>query len=211
LTDQSCVPPSPGARYRLTRDLDRFPHFVAPAGLAGTIVEAGRELVLLHMDLYLPGAEDWDNEIAFTPEDDHDQHGAPASDPSAARAFHASAEPLVEPLIPAGATESPAHADARRFPRNSAPGLRVEHYCSPEAGQGATVYLGETLLGTVGFHTAERGASGLAAVAYWYANTPGGEFVNRTIPPGLARVDTALSGQEHCEQAVALLIAAHSA
>lgn len=45
-------------RYRLTRVLEHFPHFTVPAGRAGTIVEAGEHLVRMHMDRYLPGAEE---------------------------------------------------------------------------------------------------------------------------------------------------------
>jgi hypothetical protein len=56
-------------RYRLRHDVDRFPHFVARAGMTGTLVEHDDELVTLRMDDHLPGAEEWDNEVCWYPED----------------------------------------------------------------------------------------------------------------------------------------------
>lgn len=34
-----------GSRVRLLHDVDRFPHFIAPAGSVGTVVAAERELL----------------------------------------------------------------------------------------------------------------------------------------------------------------------
>jgi hypothetical protein len=51
-----------GNRFRLTRDVDRFPDFMARAGLTGTvtITKGG---VWAKMDQHIPGAEEWDNQL----------------------------------------------------------------------------------------------------------------------------------------------------
>lgn len=61
-----------GARVRLKEDVDRFPHFIAPAGATGTIsgIEAG--ITWVKMDEHIPGAEEWDNEIQFLHEEGGD-------------------------------------------------------------------------------------------------------------------------------------------
>jgi hypothetical protein len=61
--------PAVGSRGRLRRNVDRFPHFVAQAGAAGTVTEATDALVALRMDEPLPGAEEWDNEVCWTSDD----------------------------------------------------------------------------------------------------------------------------------------------
>jgi hypothetical protein len=64
-------PVATGRRFRLTREVDRFPDFLAPVGLTGTvdhIEESGT--VWGKMDEPLPGAEEWDNCIMWdTPGD----------------------------------------------------------------------------------------------------------------------------------------------
>ena len=53
-----------GNRFRLTRDVDRFPDFIARAGLTGTvtITKGG---VWAKMDQHIPGAKEWDNQICW--------------------------------------------------------------------------------------------------------------------------------------------------
>ncbi|MEX1142869.1 MAG: hypothetical protein WD399_07590 [Thermoleophilaceae bacterium] len=61
--------PSVGARARLRRIVDRYPHFCIDPGATGTITESSNDLICLHMDRHVDGAEDWDNEVCWTPED----------------------------------------------------------------------------------------------------------------------------------------------
>ena len=60
-----------GDRVELTRDVERFPDFIAPKGWTGTIVECDADFLSLKLDQHLPGAEDWDNCLIFTAEDYH--------------------------------------------------------------------------------------------------------------------------------------------
>lgn len=53
-----------GDRFVLTQVVERYPHFSAPVGLTGTVVEVD-PMVAGKMDLPLKGAEEWDNEIMF--------------------------------------------------------------------------------------------------------------------------------------------------
>lgn len=59
-----------GTRVVLTRAVERFPFFIARAGMAGTVIEATEDLVSVRMDEHLPGAEEWSNEIVWMPEDE---------------------------------------------------------------------------------------------------------------------------------------------
>lgn len=60
-----------GARVRLRRQVDRFPHFIAPQGATGTVsaIEpdgaGGIHGIDVTMDEHLPGAEDWDNAVCW--------------------------------------------------------------------------------------------------------------------------------------------------
>lgn len=54
-----------GTRVRLTRDVERYPHFVAPEGAEGTITKSQVDLVAVRLDERLDGAEEWDNEIQW--------------------------------------------------------------------------------------------------------------------------------------------------
>lgn len=54
-----------GTRVRLRRDVERFPHFIAPAGATGTVSYVDREMTAVHMDEPIPGCEDWENEIMW--------------------------------------------------------------------------------------------------------------------------------------------------
>lgn len=64
-----------GDRVVLRRDVERFPHFIAPKGATGTVVDTpshplGAYSVLL--DQHLSGAESWDNEVVWSESDiDH--------------------------------------------------------------------------------------------------------------------------------------------
>lgn len=59
--------PSVGARARLACGVERYPHFRIEAGATGTITEADEEMITLRMDLLVPGAEEWNNEVCWTP------------------------------------------------------------------------------------------------------------------------------------------------
>lgn len=52
---------------RLKVDVDRYPHFIAPAGATGTVVDHGDSQMVLavRLDEYLPGAEEWENEVQW--------------------------------------------------------------------------------------------------------------------------------------------------
>lgn len=58
-----------GARVRLRDDVERYPHFVADAGMAGTVTTSDRDVVTVRMDDALQGAEEWDNEIVWSVDD----------------------------------------------------------------------------------------------------------------------------------------------
>lgn len=75
MTTQTDRFPLEGERWHLTTDVERGPHFTAAAGMRGTIVEATRDLVRLKLDDHLPGAEEWDNEVCWTPENCEDLVG----------------------------------------------------------------------------------------------------------------------------------------
>jgi hypothetical protein len=90
--------PALGARARLRRPVERFPHFVAEAGAAGTITMAGEDLIAVKLDRGLSGAEEWDNEVCWTPDLGEAIAGPDATaEQQIAAAFHADAE-IVGPL-----------------------------------------------------------------------------------------------------------------
>ena len=51
-----------GYRFKLIRPVDRFPDFVANAGLTGAVCLLEGDL-WAQMDQVIPGASDWDNQI----------------------------------------------------------------------------------------------------------------------------------------------------
>ena len=53
----------PGQIYRLAGEVDRQPHFVAPAGTVVTVTEAGPERVAARAHTPIAGAEEWDNQV----------------------------------------------------------------------------------------------------------------------------------------------------
>jgi len=58
-------PPQVGDRIQLTTDVDRSMNFTADKGLRGTIVEAREGMIRAKMDEFIPGCEEWDNEIIW--------------------------------------------------------------------------------------------------------------------------------------------------
>lgn len=64
------APEIEGSCYRLTRTVERYPHFTCPAGATGDVLEATADMVRLRMHEHLPGAEEWENEIIWTQADD---------------------------------------------------------------------------------------------------------------------------------------------
>lgn len=59
-----------GQRIRLTRPVNRFPDFLAPAGLTGTVTVADGHGVWARMDQHIAGAGHWDNEIHWETRED---------------------------------------------------------------------------------------------------------------------------------------------
>lgn len=59
--------PKPGTRVRLTRTVERYPHFSAGRGMEGVVTEATGELFAVLLDDFMPGAEEWDNEVHWYP------------------------------------------------------------------------------------------------------------------------------------------------
>lgn len=54
-----------GTRVRLRRDVERYPHFIAPEGCEGTITHADQEMIAVKLDEAIEGAEEWDNEVQW--------------------------------------------------------------------------------------------------------------------------------------------------
>lgn len=55
-----------GTRVKLTHDVDRFPHFIADAGMTGTVSNTDDGVICVKMDEHLAGAEEWGNEIVWS-------------------------------------------------------------------------------------------------------------------------------------------------
>jgi hypothetical protein len=205
--------PRLGARFRLTRTVDRFDHFIASADAAGTVVDADENVISLHMDDYLPGAEPWDNEIVWTVDDDYDETGTPASNPSVAAAFYRSAVALTEPAIPTG-VQTPVQANAEGFERDPEEGCRlvaIEGFTDAAGEPGwFDVYNRGAQIGRVQFHEATSGAPGLLSASHWGARSLDGRCVNRTAS-GISLDSEPVAGERIREAAVALLVAAHVA
>ncbi len=73
-TDTLPEPPAKGSRWRLRRDVMRFPHFTARAGLTGVVSSDPDDYnICLRIDAHLPGAEEWDNDVCWAPEDAMEQ------------------------------------------------------------------------------------------------------------------------------------------
>ncbi len=65
-----------GTRVRFVVDDERFPHFIVPAGTTGTVTEASRDGMLIHVDQFVEGltdSEEWAGEFQWMPFDDYDR------------------------------------------------------------------------------------------------------------------------------------------
>ncbi len=94
--DNEPKPPSVGERYRLSREVDRYPHFVAPQGAEGTVVEGTEGCIALRMDTQIDGCAEWDNCIVWTVDEDCPENPPDNYFPLAARVFREDAELIVE-------------------------------------------------------------------------------------------------------------------
>lgn len=79
--------PAVGVRARIRQSVERFPHFRVEAGAEGIVVEATDSLIALRMDEAIPGAEEWDNQLCWTPDD-----AADSASTSVAAIFYEAAE-----------------------------------------------------------------------------------------------------------------------
>ena len=57
--------PKEGERFTLSRDVDRFPHALVPAGTSGTIVHADKDSIGLKLDEPFEGLDEWDNGLMW--------------------------------------------------------------------------------------------------------------------------------------------------
>jgi hypothetical protein len=57
------LPIRPGYRFRLTRNVERHPHFIALAGMTGIVTEIGDEAIIARMDQPLPEGQAPENTI----------------------------------------------------------------------------------------------------------------------------------------------------
>ena len=55
----------PGYRFRLRRDVDRFPDFLVRKGATGTVISARSGAVVALMDDVIQGAEEWENHVIW--------------------------------------------------------------------------------------------------------------------------------------------------
>jgi len=69
--------PEEGTRVLLVEDVERYPHFIAPAGATGAVVESTDEVLCVRLDEPLAGAEEWDNEVMWTSEDEEKWENPP--------------------------------------------------------------------------------------------------------------------------------------
>lgn len=96
------LPPA-RARARLRRTVRRD-SFVAEAGAKGIVIESSPTLIALWMDDFIPGAEEWDNEVWWTSEDGEAPVDYSASDEERViAAFYADAEIIGNPRLLDGA------------------------------------------------------------------------------------------------------------
>lgn len=54
-----------GISVRLTRDIERYPDFIAPEGATGTVTKVWDDLIAVELDEHLEGAEEWGNEVQW--------------------------------------------------------------------------------------------------------------------------------------------------
>ena len=56
---------SPGTVVRLRRDVERFPDFIARAGVTGVVVRVDSDAITVRLFMWLRGAEEWGNEVQW--------------------------------------------------------------------------------------------------------------------------------------------------
>lgn len=59
-----------GRRVRLLRNVERYPHFIADAGLVGVVSHVDDDVLAVRLEEPLAGAEAWDNEVHWYMEAD---------------------------------------------------------------------------------------------------------------------------------------------
>lgn len=65
-----------GTRVHFVALDDRYPHFVVPVGTTGTVTEATRDGILIHVDQDIEGltdSEEWAGDYQWFPGDDYDR------------------------------------------------------------------------------------------------------------------------------------------
>lgn len=63
--------PKVGQRVVFLDRVDRYPHFVVPAGATGVLIKYDpTDSIRVRLDYLLPGAEEWRNEVHWTVEAD---------------------------------------------------------------------------------------------------------------------------------------------
>lgn len=65
-TEPRPAEPHGRARVTLKRDIERFPHFIAPAGTTGTVNDINNDTIAMGMDTVIEGAAEWDNDLVWT-------------------------------------------------------------------------------------------------------------------------------------------------
>ena len=61
------LPPHEGMQVQTIMCIDLYPHFLLDSvGLIGTVTLVEEHLILVKMDEFIPGCEEWDNEIQLT-------------------------------------------------------------------------------------------------------------------------------------------------
>lgn len=58
----------PIVHVRLARDVERFPDFIAKAGMTGKVVAVEPDQIVVQLDQKLAGAEPWDNCVIWRDE-----------------------------------------------------------------------------------------------------------------------------------------------
>lgn len=54
-----------GDRVKVTEEVDIYPTGIVPKGAVGTVHDINQKTVIVKMDVYIPGFEEWDNEVYF--------------------------------------------------------------------------------------------------------------------------------------------------
>ena len=136
------LPPA-RARVRLRRTVRRD-SFVAEAGAKGIVTESSPNLIALWMDEFIPGAEEWDNEVWWTPEDGEApvDHGA-SDEERVIAAFRADAEIIGNPRLLDGAAIAAVPTVAGRVDHRAL-GLLEAH---PDFDRSAFAWVGSEHLG----------------------------------------------------------------